>query len=67
MARALPVFDKFDINGDSKTSLGPRWTKNVQKLENLIVAMNVTGMSVICVTPKPNPKWICRVENEIPS
>ena len=41
MARALPVFDKFDINGDSKTSLGPRWTKYVQKLENLFVAMNV--------------------------
>ena len=28
---------------------------------------HLLGMSVICVTPKPNSKWICRVENEIPS
>ena len=41
MARALPVFEKFQINGDSATSLGPRWTKYVEKLENLFVAMNV--------------------------
>ena len=33
----------------------------------LVETLVPMGMSVICVTPKPNPKWICRVENEIPS
>lgn len=40
MAHSLPVFEKFQVNGDT-TSLGHRWTKYVQKLENLFVAMNV--------------------------
>ena len=41
MAYSLPIFEKFQVNGDSTTSLGPRWTKYVKKLENLFVAMNI--------------------------
>ena len=41
MARALPSFEKFQLNGDSATNLGPRWIHYVKKLENLFVAMNI--------------------------
>ena len=40
MAHSLPVFPKFEINGDSTTT-GQRWTKYISKLENLFVAMNI--------------------------
>lgn len=40
MAHSLPIFEKFHVTGNP-TSLGHRWTKYVQKLENLFVAMNV--------------------------
>ena len=40
MASSLPVFPKFVVNGDS-TSLGHRWEKYLQKLENLFVGMNI--------------------------
>ena len=40
MAHSLPVFPKFEINGDSTTT-GHRWTKYISKLENLFVAMNI--------------------------
>lgn len=39
MAHSLPVFEKFQVNGDT-TSTGHRWTKYMKKLENLFVAMN---------------------------
>ena len=41
MTYSLPIFEKFQVNGDSTTSLGPRWAKYIKKLENLFVAMNI--------------------------
>ena len=40
MATSLPVFPKFETNGDT-SSLGHRWGKYLQKLENLFVGMNI--------------------------
>ena len=43
MAQSLPVFPIFDIEDTS--SLGPRWDKYIIRLENLLVAMNVTSIN----------------------
>ncbi|MCG8046729.1 MAG: hypothetical protein N0E48_14005, partial [Candidatus Thiodiazotropha endolucinida] len=40
MATSLPAFPKFETNGDT-SSLGHRWEKYLQKLENLFVGMNI--------------------------
>ena len=40
MATALPVFPSFDVTNSS--SLGPRWEKYLSRLENLLVAMDIT-------------------------
>ena len=40
MAHSLPDFPKFEINRDSTTT-GHRWTKNISKLENVFVSMNI--------------------------
>ena len=40
MATSLPVFPKFETNGDT-SSLGHRWEKYLQKLESLFVGMNI--------------------------
>ncbi len=40
MANALPTFQQFDIHSD-ENSVGIRWTKYVQKLENMFVGMSV--------------------------
>lgn len=41
MASSLPVFPKFEVNGDSQSSIGYRWEKYIQKLENLFVGMSI--------------------------
>ena len=40
MATSLPVFPKFETNGDT-SSLGHRWEKYFQNFENLFVGMNI--------------------------
>ena len=42
MAAVLPEFPVFDPEVD-ETSVGIRWTKWVQRLENLLVALDITN------------------------
>ena len=37
---AIPSFPNFNVHGE-ENSLGPRWTKYIAKLENMLIACNV--------------------------